>query len=358
MRLAMFSWRSPHNALAGGAEIYTHNLLNELVARGHDVTWFTASDAPNVRRQDISPALYRQAQGGGQYTVYRRGRDWLQAHAQEVDIAIDQVNTVPFQLARLKLDLPVMGLFHQTAEDVWWSNTDLIRALVGRTIMEPFWVRQFRDIPVAVLSKSTSTALAKFGVFKTCVIGAAAEAQESFFVFSTEDRKNNISMVSRIVGYKRVQHAIEAVRWARSSGLPLHLHIVGTGPAEEGLKRKSGNWVTWHGALPRAERNQVIAQSALHLICSKREGWGLTVTEAAMLGVPSLGYATPGLVDSITASKGFLCPESPEAMGAWITEIMRSRSWESYVPPRNGGASGWPEVADRLLSFIDVSFGG
>lgn len=355
MRIAMFSWRSPQNHLAGGAEVYTHNLLNTLATRGHQVTWFTSRDRHPKTTFSETPARYELVQAGNRYSVYRAGRKWARQHASEFDLFIDQVNTVPFGLAHLGLPIGVMGLFHQTAEDVWWDNTNILFALIGRTILEPRWLRGFRDVPVAALSMSTKMALARHGIDRTRILGIALDSITEPVSRGRGRDENCVVVVSRLVRYKRVNHAIKSVAMARRHHPDLHLHVVGSGPAEKRWKRKSPDWVQWHGTMPSAERDDLVARSAVNLACSRREGWGLTVTEASIQGVMTLGYATPGLVDSITASGGILCPESPRAMSDYLSDILSSRSWARYQAPALGGAQTWDEVADTLESFIDES---
>jgi glycosyltransferase involved in cell wall biosynthesis len=58
---------------------------------------------------------------------------------------------------------------------------------------------------------------------------------------------------------------------------------------------------------------------------SIREGWGLNVSEAAALGTPALGYAVPGLVDSLAASGGATVPPNPEALGEALIDFFSGR---------------------------------
>jgi glycosyltransferase involved in cell wall biosynthesis len=352
VRMAMFSWRGPRNPLAGGAEVYTHHLLNSLATRGHEVAWFTSRDRHPKEIFASTPARYKLVQQGNRYSVYSAGRKWARRHATEFDLLIDQVNTIPFGLARLHLPVPVMGLFHQTAEDVWWDNTNILLALIGRFILEPRWLREFQSVPVAALSMSTQMALARHGIQQTKVLGVALDHEVDSVPEGISRDGNCVVVVSRLVKYKRVNHAIESVTMARKRHPELHLHIVGSGPAEKHLKRHSPSWVHWHGDLPAAERNAVVSRSAVNLACSRREGWGLTVTEASIRGVMTLGYPTPGLVDSITASRGVLCPENPAAMSEYLSDILDSRSWERYNAPSLGGVQSWNSIVDNFESFI------
>ena len=54
-----------------------------------------------------------------------------------------------------------------------------------------------------------------------------------------------------------------------------------------------------HGYLPEAEKNAIVSGARLNVTASEFEGWGLTVIEAAALGIPTVAYDVPGLRDSV-----------------------------------------------------------
>jgi glycosyltransferase involved in cell wall biosynthesis len=81
-------------------------------------------------------------------------------------------------------------------------------------------------------------------------------------------------------------------------------------------------------------------QSALILVASRKEGWGLIVTEAASQGTPAIVYDVDGLRDSVIDGKtGVLCPSGDwRAMGEAINHVlsdpatydqMRHLAWET-----------------------------
>jgi glycosyltransferase involved in cell wall biosynthesis len=49
------------------------------------------------------------------------------------------------------------------------------------------------------------------------------------------------------------------------------------------------------------------------------------VSEAALCGTPSIGYATPGLVDSVPASGGMLVDPQPEALARALADFLAGR---------------------------------
>ena len=42
MRILWFNWRDILNPEAGGAEVYTHEIMKRLAKRGHEMTLFTS----------------------------------------------------------------------------------------------------------------------------------------------------------------------------------------------------------------------------------------------------------------------------------------------------------------------------
>ena len=346
----MLSWRDPSHPAAGGAEAYTHRLLEEMGLRGHAVTWFASAVPGQPDEQETSS--YQIVREGSRFSVYSHGRSWAMRHQNTFDVFVDQVNTVPFQLSRIGMSTPVVGLFFQTAQDVWNSNISLPFALAGRYLLEPRWLRGFRNVPVAALSDSTKQALKRFGIDDVTVIGSALPTHCSCSFHTQRSRTHNLLSLSRIVGYKQVDHAVSAVEIARKQLPMLTLTVVGDGPELAKLERRSPSWVRFLGHVSPRRKCELFNESDAHIVCSKREGWALTVTEAAVHGLPTIGYANPGLVDSITAGNGYLTPPSPTALAAWITQFYEATA-ECSAPPPDGGASTWRAIAEEFLSVIN-----
>jgi len=291
---------------------------------------------------------YSVVRAGSSLTVYSQGRKWAKKNWGEFDVLIDQVNTVPFGLNRLNLDVPVLGLFYQTAEDVWPYNSPWPVSWIGRRMLEPRWLRSFSDTPCLALSESTALALERFGVKDPTILGGALSDMPASPAVVVKSPSPRVVALSRLVGYKRVDHVIEAVARARRLISDLELDVVGDGPLRRRLEASAPNWVVFHGAVDECRKSELLAASWFHIACSVREGWGLTVTEASVLGVPTIAYAAPGLVDSVTAAQGYLAPQSPTALGDMIVDLVESRAHEGDEPPPLGGALSWTQIADTF----------
>jgi glycosyltransferase involved in cell wall biosynthesis len=104
-------------------------------------------------------------------------------------------------------------------------------------------------------------------------------------------------VVSRLVGYKRVDLAIEACNRLR-----VPLRIVGTGPEMAGLKRKAGPTVRFLGRLPDADVAAEYARCKA-LIFAGEEDFGLTPLEAMASGRPVVAYGAGGALETVVDGK-------------------------------------------------------
>jgi glycosyltransferase involved in cell wall biosynthesis len=85
----------------------------------------------------------------------------------------------------------------------------------------------------------------------------------------------------------------------------LHLDIVGGGWWHDRLVERAARLgisdsVTFHGHVDDTTKHAVVQRSWVHVLSSRKEGWGLAVIEAAQHGVPTVGYrSSGGLTDSV-----------------------------------------------------------
>ena len=82
--------------------------------------------------------------------------------------------------------------------------------------------------------------------------------------------------------------------------------------------------VSFRGRVSEDEKVSLLQASDLLIACAVREGWGLTVTEAARRGTPAAAYDVPGLRDSILDGRtGVLTPPTPAALAAAAESLLR-----------------------------------
>jgi glycosyltransferase involved in cell wall biosynthesis len=176
-----------------------------------------------------------------------------------------------------------------------------------------------------------------------------------------------VAVLSRLVPHKHIEDALDAIGVLRA-GLPtLHLDIVGDGWWRDRLvahaaRRGITNSVTFHGHVTDAAKHHVVQQAWVHVLPSKKEGWGLAVTEAAQHGVPTIGYrASGGLTDSIIDGvTGVLVDDHGELVDRLeelLTDPLLRDELGRKAQVRSAEFS-WPQSADGMRVVLESVMAG
>lgn len=353
MRLLVLNWRDLAHPAAGGAEVYTEQILRRLAAAGHDVTLFAAAVAGRPAEETVDG--YRVVRGGGRLGVYRHARQWWRRHGRgRFDVVVDETNTVPF-LAHEWVDdgSRTIALVHQTCEEIWHHNAPFPASYLGRHVLEPGWLRRLARSPLLAVSGSTRDALARFGATDVTVLPEGYEPPAAGPPGGKESRPTAV-FCGRMVSYKRPSDVLRAAAIARRHLPDLRLWMIGGGPLLDRLRAAAPAGVEFVGRVDEATKHDLMARAHAHLATSVREGWGLVVTEAAALGTPTIAYDVPGLRDSTRAAGGVVVPPTPEALARWLVELMPSWQATSHPPVPYGGAHGWDDVAAAFLAAVQT----
>ncbi len=305
-RILHLSWRSPGHPQRGGAEQVTHETLKRLVAAGHEVTLFSAMWPGAAEQEEIDGI--RVLRAGAQWSVHLRAWRWARRHLDDFDYVVDEVNTIPFFTPGWVPEAKRRMFIHQTAREFWWKQTPGLFKLIAPIgyVAEPCYLRLYRRTRALAMSPSTKAELVELGFAPDAV---TVIPQSITFTRDSElepvGSPFRVIIVGRLEPAKHVEESISAFAELQRTHQDAALDIVGAGTpvyrealeaivAERGLRN-----VTFHGRVDDARKLALMRAAHAHVFCSHREGWGLTVTEAAAVGTPTVGYAVPGVRDSI-----------------------------------------------------------
>jgi glycosyltransferase involved in cell wall biosynthesis len=355
MNIIICNWKDRTHPGAGGAEVYTEECASRWAQWGHNVTLVTAAVAGQPERDVVDGVnIIRR---GSRLGVYGQTARYLREHAKHADVVIDEINTRPFFAHRYAGKTPVVALVHQVAREVWFNEVPWPVAVAGRHVLEPRWLSKYEDIPTLTVSESSADSLRTYGFRNIEIVPEGVEIDDDIRVALQSVPKASVPTLAfcgRLVSMKRPDHAIAAFEKARSiMGTDIELHIVGSGPLEEELRRKETPGVVIHGRVSQLEKFRIMASAHALLATSVREGWGLVVSEAAAVGTTAIAYDIPGLRDSVAAANGFLAAENPDALAAAIIEQLPKLVREPRAPIAHGGAHSWDHVAADVLERIE-----
>ena len=350
MRILILNWKDLSHLAAGGAEVFTEEVARALVERGHVVTLFAAAVDGEPEREVVEGV--QVVRRGSRFGVYRAARRfWSEQPPGTYDVVVDEINTRPFLTPRWVRGTPAVALIHQLAREIWSYEVPFPVSVLGRYVLEPWWLRAYRETPAITVSASSAESLARHHGWRDITV-----VPEGWTPHPVPDVPKEpdptIVFLGRLVGMKRPLHAIEAFRLFASREPAAKLWVIGDGPLLPRLRERGDPGVTFLGRVSREEVLERLARAHLLVATSVREGWGLNVSEAAACGTPSIGYRVPGLVDSLSASGGLVVDPTPaalaEGLSAFFDGSVQLQPRISTVP--------WPEVAaaveQRLLEIL------
>jgi glycosyltransferase involved in cell wall biosynthesis len=258
-------------------------------------------------------------------------------------VVVEDINKLPLflvQLTPLPFCVIIPHLFGTTAfQEAPWPMAATV------TVAERPIPRVYRRAGFHAISESTRDDLVDRGVDRERirVIHPGIDCT-SYTPTSGLDRTQSPTFlyVGRLKRYKGVEVALRALAAVRQQRGDVTLDIAGTGDDLPRLERLAGllgiaDAVRFHGFVAELRKRELFRAAWANLFPSPKEGWGLTVMEAAACGTPSLASDSPGLRDSVRDGRtGFLVPHgNVEA----LTRRMLELAGDPALVARLGGAA-------------------
>ncbi|NUT37656.1 MAG: glycosyltransferase family 4 protein [Hamadaea sp.] len=310
----ILNWRDTRNPEGGGSEVYVERVAEELADRGHRVTLLCAAHANGAAEERTERGL-TVLRRGSRHTVYLRAALTYLGGAVGLgrlsrrglgrpDVLVDVVNGVPF-LSRAYARRPVVVLVHHVHREQWPVVIGRLRARIGWWLESRLAVRVYRDCRYVTVSEATRRELGDLGVDPGRVIvvhngtpqpPAAAVAGGAAAAKSAEP---TLLVLGRLVPHKRVEIALHAVARLREAVPGLRLTVAGTGWWEEHLRAYAeelgiADRVDFAGFVSPERKQELLTEAWVALTPSLKEGWGLTIVEAAAAGTPTVAFASAG----------------------------------------------------------------
>lgn len=316
-RVVVVNWRDPDHSLAGGAEIYAWQFARALRDGGAEVTFLTAREEGQARREERDGVTLRR--GGGTLGFYLFVLAWLLRHRRDVDAVIDPACGLPsFSPLVLRRRTPALLVVHHVHQDQFAVHFPAPVAAFGKWMERVAMPRVYRRRLVAAVSDSTAAEMRRqlgwAGEVRLLENGADLPSYDARDAVTKDPAR--VVVLGRLVTHKRVDLALEAV--ARLGRSDVRVDVIGQGPEHERLVERAAELgladrVRFHGFLPGPVKDALLAQASVHLCASDAEGWGQAVIDAAGSGVPTVARDVPGLRDSIRPGEsGWLVPDDTD----------------------------------------------
>jgi glycosyltransferase involved in cell wall biosynthesis len=324
LRILWFNWRDIRNPSAGGAEVFTHEVMRRLVKKGYDMTLFTAQFDRNIQNEQVDGVNI--IRDGGIYTVYNKARKYYNKYKDNYDLVVDEINAKPFFTPKFVKEKPIVALFHQIMGELWFHESRFPINYMGYYYFEKKWLSYYRNVPVITVSDSSRKDLQAIGLTKIYLVSEGLNVAPLSEVRQEKEPKPTIVFFGRLKKHKAPHHALEAFSIIKKEIPDAQMWVIGDGYMLKELEDKFNfKDVTFYGYVEDEVKNALLSKAHLILVPSSREGWGLVVTEANAMGTPAIGYNVPGLRDSIRDGEtGILVKEnSPYNLAFAATSLLK-----------------------------------
>lgn len=324
MRILWFNWRDIKNPEAGGAEVFTNEIMTRLARKGHHLTLFT-SEFPNChKKEEIGEVeIFRD---GGKYTVYKKAKQYYQSYRESYDLIIDEINTRPFLTPKFVKDKPILAIFHQLAKEFWFYETRFPLNYLGYYYLERKWLSYYKEIPTVTISNSSKQDLINLGFRKILVVPIGLNVSPL-----PEVRKKELSPIlvflGRLKKAKLPDHALQAFNLIKKEISDSKMWVIGDGYMRKDLQKSNIKDVVFYGFVKNDLKYELLSRAHIVIVPGVREGWGLVVTESNSMGTPAVAYDVPGLRDSVVDGEtGLIVKEnSPRGLADSVIFLLKNR---------------------------------
>jgi glycosyltransferase involved in cell wall biosynthesis len=332
VNILVVNWQDRANPHAGGAEIHLFEIFSRLASAGHSVRLLCSGWHGAAPRANIEGISIERVGGRNSFALLGRHAVRRAIRAERPDILVEDVNKLPLFLAQgtsLPFCAIVPHLFGSTAfDEAPWP----IAATVWASERPLPWA--YRRAGIHAISESTRDDLVSRGINPERIRVIHPGVDSRHFTPAPGGRRSAVPTflyVGRLKRYKGVALAVRALALARQRRPDLRLEIAGTGdygPELEQLVISLGldRAVAFHGFVSEERKIDLMRAAWANVFPSPKEGWGITIMEAAACGTPSLASDSPGLRDSVRhGDTGFLVPHGDvEALAGRMVELADS----------------------------------
>ncbi|HTW21800.1 MAG TPA: glycosyltransferase family 4 protein [Mycobacteriales bacterium] len=364
MHVAICNWRDLRHSEGGGSELYVETVAARLAAAGHRVTLLCAR-VPGAPADEVRSGV-RYRRRGSHHTVYLAAAWALLSRQVRPDAIVDVHNGVPY-LSRLVSRRPVVALVHHVHREQWSMVFGPRAARIGWWVESRLGPWIYRTSPYIAVSEATRRDLVGLGVEPeriSIVHNGTPHLPGPRVARSATPR---IVVLGRLVPHKQVEIVLAAIPALRERHPGLVVDIVGQGWHDAALKEHAAalgvtDAVAFHGYVDDQTKADLLARAWLNAVPSVKEGWALSVVEAASVGTPSVAFAAAGgLRESIVDGRtGVLVDGGAAELARALSDLLDDparRDQMGAAAREHAAAFTWEAAAQGLEGVLSTALG-
>ncbi len=326
-RIHVLAWRDLDDPEAGGSELHAHEILRLWAEADLDINMRT-SFAPGTSQVEWRDG-YRVIRKAGRYMVFPRAAfsEMVGWHGAR-DALVEIWNGMPF-LSPVWSRGPKMAWLHHVHDTMWEMSLPPRLAKLGRNIEFKYAPPAYKltRTPIVTLSQSSKQQLvSKLGFREKSVSVVPVGISAAYSPGGTKSTVPLVVACGRLVAVKQFHLLVEAIVNVRATVADAELVIVGEGYERGALEQQieaagATSYIKLVGFVSESEKIDWYRRAWVLASASAHEGWGMTVTEAAACGTPSVATDIAGHRDAVADGTSGLLVKAPEIAAA-LTQVL------------------------------------
>lgn len=317
-RIDVVAWRDFEDAEAGGSELHAHRVISAWSEAGLDVS-MTTSRVPGARAV-VRRDGYRVVRRAGRYSVFPRTiASGGVGRIGTGDGLVEIWNGMPF-FSPMWARCPHIVFLHHVHAEMWKMVLSPNLARFGYAMEHRVAPPIYRKSRIVTLSSSSKAEIVERLGLPAERVTVTPPGVESIYTPGTALSEDPLVVaVGRLVPVKRFHLLIEALVELKRSMPRLRAVIAGEGYERAQLEHliavhQAQEWIELPGFVTQAELIDLYQRAWVVAATSLREGWGMTLTEAAACGTPAVATRIGGHQDAVDDGNSGLLVDDNRAM--------------------------------------------
>ncbi len=358
-KVTIVAWRDLDDPEAGGSELHAHRIAAIWAKAGIDVVMRTSMVAGQPT--SIVRDGYTVVRRGGRYAVFLQVfMEGLRHRAKPGEALIETWNGMPF-FSPLWYRGPRIVVLHHVHGPMWKMSLSRGLARVGEAIEKLLAPPIYRSSEIVTLSESSKMEIIEQMHLSASRITVVPPGIEPRFVPGSRVSSDPLVVaVGRLVPVKQFDLLIKALVEVKKSVPKLQAVLVGEGYLRRELEMliiecDADSWITLPGRLEDDEVVSLYQRATVVASASLREGWGMTLTEAAACGTPSVATDIAGHRDAVADGvSGILAAEGQPFIAALISVLSNNEERQELAAGALSVAAGfnWDRTAELAFGVL------
>ena len=322
----LLAWRDLDDDEAGGSEVHADQIASIWTQAGLGVTMRTSHAVG--RPSNAVRNGYSVSRKGSRYSVFPRTvLAEVAGRLGPCDGLVEIWNGVPF-MSPLWWHRPGVVWLHHIHGPMWGQSLPGPIARGGVLLEEKLAPPVYRRRSIVTLSDSSKRELVDELGFDETRVSVITPGVDPFFTpGGTRSPTPLVTAVGRLVPVKDFPRLVDILARVRSRVADVELVIVGEGYERdrilEAIRRHDAtSWVRLPGRVSDVELRDLYRSSWAVSSASTREGWGMTLTEAAACGTPAVASDISGHADAITVGRSGLLGHTDDEIADALTDVL------------------------------------